>query len=180
MKPMMTLFMAGLVGLATCAHGAGRPINPFDQIKTGDVGKVQILADTEVFSVHNADWRSKGVVITNKGTIARMVTVLSGVVMTNRVVFPAIGVLGSQVFLGKTGEVLAVTTIINYRATVTIDRSLEEDSYAGGQSVEYCRIVYDIMKEVMPARIRELDAMYRGTPGKSLEELLFGTKKRNE
>ena len=155
MKPMMTLFMAGLVGLATCAHCAGRPINPFDQIKTGDVVKVQILADTEVPSAHNADWRSKGVVITNKGMIARMVTTLSDVVMTNTVVFPAIGCLGSQVFFGKTGEVLAVTTIINYRATVTINRSLEDGSFAGVQSVEYCRIVYDIMKEGMPARIRE-------------------------
>jgi hypothetical protein len=175
--------MCGLCGLATCAFGADRPVNPFAGLDPERVARVELYEfvepDVDLFSDQAprtppiGKWKPTGVVITNRTVITGMANALSVVTLTNDFPYPAIGLLGHQFFFGKKGEILAVTSIVNYRATVIVGRSPEDNSHAGARSDQFCRIVYDIMKTSLPDKIAALDALYKGTPGVSLEALLF-------
>jgi hypothetical protein len=181
------LILFALCGLATFAFGTERSENPFFKMDSDAVARVELYEYVEPFvdpftnqppkTLPKGIWKTTGVVITNSTVIAGMVKALSEVTLTNNFTYPGIGILGHQFYFGKKGELLAITTIVNYRATVLVGLSPDDDSHAGARSDQFCRIVYDIMKSLLPKRIAALDALYKDTPGKSLEALLFDKAK---
>lgn len=99
---------------------------------------------------------------------------------------PAIGILSYQVFFNKDGKILGITWIPVFRGTVLVSSGFIEKnrivvaqddvhSQAAGQSVRFCRAVYDVMRQQVPAEIEQLDASYRHQAGVGLEALLFGS-----
>ena len=153
--------------------------NPFCGLRPADIARVVIAPERRIPGPEQEKEKEPAeVVITNRAAIANMVGALSRMTVTNNIPYPGIGTLGHQWFFDTTGAVFAVTTIVNYRATVLVRRSPEEPYAfcAGGRSEEFSRVVYDLMKVSFPRRIQELDMIYRRSPFRSLENLLFESK----
>jgi hypothetical protein len=82
---------------------------------------------------------------------------------------PFIGILGHQVFFGNQSNVLAVVHIINWQSNVNLQRGIlkngkivnpeSDDYWTSGENKAYCRIVYDIMKRILPKEIEAMDEM---------------------
>ncbi len=98
---------------------------------------------------------------------------------TDEMTYPAIGVLSEQKFMDSASNVVFTTHIVNYEATVVVDclTGADKDYFRTGHSVEFCRVIYDKMKEHSPKAIEELDQHYRDV-NHSLEGYLFGGKER--
>ena len=177
------LILCGLYGLAAAAYALDNPPNPFSRISPDRVARVELydfveprsdpFSDQVPTTPQKGKWTSTGVSITNTTAIAQMVSALAGLTLTNNFPYPAIGLLGHQFFFDKNGKVLAVTTIVNHRATVLVATSPDDDSRAGARSDQFCRIVYDAMKAALPGKIAALDALYKETPVGGLEAVLF-------
>lgn len=178
-----TLILCGLCGLVAAAYALDNPANPFSRISPDSVARVELydfvephgdpFSDQAPTTPQRGKWKSTGVSITNTMAIAQMLSALSGLTLTNNFPYPAIGLLGHQFFFDKNGKLLAVTTIVNHRATVLVANSPHDASRAGARSDQFCRIVYDAMKAALPGRIAELDALYKETPVGGLEAVLF-------
>jgi hypothetical protein len=179
-----TLILCGLCcGLVVAAYALDDPPNPFSRIRPDRVVRVELYDFLEPHSdpfsnqapttPKKGKWKSTGVSITNTTAIAQMVSALSGLTFTNNFPYPAIGLLGHQFFIDRNGRILAVTTIVNHRATVIVATSPDDASRAGVRSDQFCRIVYDAMKVVLPGKIAALDALYKETPVGGLEAVLF-------
>ena len=96
---------------------------------------------------------------------------------TDEMTYPFIGILSEQKFMDSTSNVVFTTHIVNYEATVVIDPlpGFNKDCFRNGSSVEFCRIIYDLMNKHCPKVIEEQNSLYR-KGNRSLEELLFGNK----
>lgn len=93
---------------------------------------------------------------------------------------PFSGILSYQVFLGRQGEVVAVTHIVLHECTVIMGTGArrEESAIMLGESLQtgknrdFCRIIYDMMQRELPDVIRDLDKQCEDRGG--VEKMLFG------
>lgn len=160
--------------ILTDKMGHGPATNPFRGLNPDEISRVVIVAADRIRTKQERDEKPTEVVITNRKVIANMVEALSRA-PTNNVPTPLIGTLGDQFFFGRTGEEVAVTSIVNYRATVYVQRPRRFPAVAceGFRCEQFCRLVYGIMKASLPDEIEAQNACYRQTPFGSVENLLF-------
>ena len=120
----------GLCMLSVCALGAEKPVNLFRTLRSEDVASVEfyefVEPDTDPFADQagakpgKGKWKTTGVVVKDRDVIAEMHKALSRVELSSDCPYPAVGLLGHQFFFDKQGRLLAVTTIVNHRATVLV------------------------------------------------------------
>ena len=199
MRIFMLLSLCALAGCRTRSQ-----VNPFSSFSEKDIAKIVICFGKAIYgpdkSFDNPEepndyafpvqfyLEPSGYAIKDRRTISKLYN--AGKAITRDTGgYPLIGVLSSQVFLDKRGEILGATHIVNWKGFVVFDSCfikngwihLNEDETAGvfaGRSPEYCRIIYDFMKKNMPDKIDKLNKLYKEQGG--LEKLLFGKNQPRE
>ena len=130
--------------------------------------------------------QSLDVVITNRNDITRLYNSLNNTTFTNRCDAPFVGIFCHQVFIGTNDEVLAISHIVNYDATVVLNNGIKKDQHyyildkgptfdgiMVCQSIDFCRIIYDRVNENIPAFITKQNKFYIDVEKKTVEKMIF-------
>lgn len=146
----------------------------------------KIILCEENSSFDNPWLQPIGVVITNNNDIAMLYNELSNQSFTNCLEAPFVGILCYQVFLSKHDEVLAITHIVNFEATVVLQKGKiinqryyvvntgkAADIYRVCESIKFCRMIYEYLKKYRPDFVAVQNKYYLDVAHKTLEEMLF-------